>query len=281
MNAGVSTLPWRVWSSPRRARLPGSRAVTWKNTDNSLAVSQEEHGIAVTGEAVSPLHRLSIRVEDPLPPGERRREEQQSGLRKVKIRDQRIHAAKDVARKDVEVALSLRGFQLALPGHMLQHPSHGGPHGNHPPSAALGLCHATGRLRGQGESFGMQPMMARVRRPYRQESARSHVERERGPPDSPLFQAPEELRGKMEACRGGRHRSAGARVDRLVLLRVPFPARIPAYPPDVRGKRDLAPKIQHLFDIRPRGELQNHPLVLSPRHLSRRLPSEMDFHSIP
>src|SRR5438034_1506654 len=177
MKTGVSTTPWLVVRRPQRAAPsvattskktglspstvpPRGMGSGWPNGAGSRLVPghppmapasrtprqrsplQQQTRAAVGIEAIARTNRVRVRLQDQLPARERRDEHEERGARQVKVRQQRVHDPEAVARRDVDVGVTLeRPHPPVRLGRTLERARRRGPYREDRKSTRLNSSH--------------------------------------------------------------------------------------------------------------------------------------------
>src|SRR2546426_4458998 len=193
MKTGVSTTPWLVVRRPQRAAPsvattskktglspstvpPRGMGSGWPNGAGSHLVSghpptgpgsrtprqraplQQQTRVAVGVEAIARTNRVRVRLQDQLPARERRDEHEERGARQVKVRQQRVHDPEAVARRDVDVGVTLdRPHPPVRLGRTLERARRRGPYREDAPALDARAVHRVGdRLRSEEHTSELQ-----------------------------------------------------------------------------------------------------------------------------
>src|SRR2546425_1143 len=232
MNTGVSTTPWLVVRRPQRAA--PSLATTSKRicltppgaAPGSRTPLQQETRVAVGVEAIARANRVRVRLQDQLPARERRDEHEERGARQVEVRQERVHDAEAVARRDIDAGVTLeRPHAPVRLGRALERARRRGPYREDAPLLDARPVHRVGDRPRNRHALGQEPVVLDRRRLDGTKGPRTDVQRELVELDAPRAQAIEQ--GVREVQAGGRrrHRPRWPRVHRLIAL------------PIVRGRR--------------------------------------------
>src|SRR5215472_4323558 len=215
----------------------------------SLFGALDQAGVAVGEEPVAGGDRMGVGGLDPVEPGERGYQHQQSRARQVEIGQQHVDSAEAVAGHDEQARLAGKGPDLAvLKGSALDEAQARCPDRDEAAGSALGCRNALSGLGGENAAFGVHRMVARIGNLDRQERAGPDMQGECRPPDASARERFEERGREMETGSRGRDRAFFVREDRLVIIAV---TRVAATRPlDIGRQRHRAVAGEHLVKCR-------------------------------
>ena len=201
--------------------------------------SEDEHGIPVTVEPVTPVNSLPVGIEDPLSPGESRHQQKEAGAGKGEIREEGIDGAELESGRYVEIhQLAPSPYPPVIPRKGLEGPGGCCPDGDDPSPFLLHPVYGFSRRSRKKGRFRAEAVKSYVAASQGSEGSRSDMEGNEDrlrtlPPD--LFQEP--LREMQPGRRGG-HRSFLTGVDGLVSRPVEHfpPGEFLSGTPDIRRK---------------------------------------------
>src|SRR5207253_2148663 len=225
MKTGVSTTPWLVVRRPQRAAPsvattskktglspstvpPRGMGSGWPNGAGSHLVSghpptgpgsrtprqraplQQQTRVAVGVEAIARTNRVRVRLQDQLPARERRDEHEERGARQVKVRQERVHDPEAVARRDVDVGVTLeRPHPPVRLGRTLERARRRGPYREDAPALDARAVHRVGDRLGNRHALGREPVVLDRRRLDGTKGPRTDVQRDLAELDAPRAQA--------------------------------------------------------------------------------------------
>src|SRR2546427_3426926 len=227
MKTGVSTTPWAVVRRPQRAA--PSLATTSKRiclrppsvAPASRTSLYQQTRVAVRVEAIARADRVRVRFQDQLTARKRCHEHEERRARQVEIRQQRVHDAEAIARRDVDPGIALERpdpsvrLRCTLEGARRR-----GPHREHAAPLGARPVHRIGDRRRNRHALRRQHVVLDRRRLDRAEGSRTDVQRELVDLEPALAQAVQEGGGEMQAGGRRRHRPRRPRVHRLITLAI-------------------------------------------------------------
>ena len=155
----------------------------------------------------------------------------------MEVGEQPVHHPEAVARGDEQIRLAAARHAAAG----FQRPQRRGADGHHRPSLGLGAGDSLCRLGRQRVALAVHVVLRQVFGAYRQEGARTHVQRQVCAFDAARLQRCQQRLVEVQASRGGGHRARLAGEHRLIARLVGLIRLVL----DVGRQRQLAQPLQH------------------------------------
>ena len=169
----------------------------------SPALRFYEHAVAVGIETVTVGYSVGVRIQHILFPTESTDQHQQSGLRKVEVREKRVYYAEFIAGIDEEIGLSRSGLNITrLPRSILESSNRRCADSYYTTFLAACTVNLFGSLFENRVGLGVQLVLFDFFHVHWLEGSESHVERYLCRFEAAFVQAGENLQGEMKA--GGR-----------------------------------------------------------------------------
>ena len=223
----------------------------------SVAVWQQQRGVAVAEEPVAPVDRVGVDLAHPLKPDKRRDQHHQRRFRQVEVGHQRVGDPEREAGADEDVGRPAPGGNVAGGvGGAFDQPERGGADRDHPAAGGLGGVDLGGGGVAHLAPFGMHLVLRHVVDLHRQECAGADVQGDTGRRHPPGGERGEQGLVEMQRGGGGGNGAGLVGPDRLVIvavLRVGFAPGL-----DVRRQRHLPGLGQRRVEIRAR-EVEDEP----------------------
>src|SRR5688500_14779767 len=100
-----------------------------------VATSQDDHGVAIRVEAITPCHSVPVGARSQFAAGKGTNEHQKGGAWQVEVGEKTVHHTKSVPRGDHQTGLpAARVDGAVVAGGAFQGPHHGGSHRPYPPT---------------------------------------------------------------------------------------------------------------------------------------------------